>query len=245
MVSGAALLMQRLAEANPAPPDADLPGLATVDEVLAAVVGRRGEIPTDRSRPPAPAPSWQGGPAIAVAAFVLVIGLGAVVLGVAGRTSSRVAVVATTEGAVAVPRPSASEPAAGLSMPALDSFSSTGFEAEIVEEDPGAITGTFTATGPAVEAGLVCAVGTTAQWNRNAGNVDQNESWDTIFECGDGSGAFRGHFEADYLYTAEGTTYHGGWEITEGTGAYTTLEGGGGSVGGSSNMPGSGSSPGR
>ena len=77
---------------------------------------------------------------------------------------------------------------------------------------------TFVATGPAVEAGLVCPSGT-ADW------VGGHENrWEDEYVCEDGSGSFIAgadiHIASERLYES--------WSIVSGAGAYTNLTGGGG-----------------
>lgn len=76
----------------------------------------------------------------------------------------------------------------------------------------------FVATGPAVEAGLICPIGT-ADW------VDGHENrWEDEYVCDDGTGTFIAgadiHIAGERLYES--------WTIVSGTGAYANLTGGGG-----------------
>ena len=84
--------------------------------------------------------------------------------------------------------------------------------------------GTFTATGPAVTAAVICSAGTTTLQNFFGGAGDQQETWDLIFVCEDGSGGFTAHLEASYT-TGEQIVYRGGWRLIEGTDAYLALAG--------------------
>jgi hypothetical protein len=95
----------------------------------------------------------------------------------------------------------------------------------IVENHP---TETFEATGPAVDAGLICATGT-------IGYTDEPDEapaaetvlwrWEDILTCDDGSGAIR--IGVDEYIDVNGAMY-GVWNIVSGTGAYEGLRGGGG-----------------
>jgi hypothetical protein len=95
----------------------------------------------------------------------------------------------------------------------------------IVENHP---TGTFEATGPAVDAGLICATGT-IEYTEGPDEDPAAETvlwrWEDILTCDDGSGAFR--IGVDEYADVNGTSY-GVWNIVSGTGAYEGLQGGGG-----------------
>ena len=77
----------------------------------------------------------------------------------------------------------------------------------------------FEATGPAVDAGLICSSGT-ADW------VNGHDSrWEDEYVCNDGSGTFIAGadihiYRNDRLYES--------WTIVSGTGAYANMTGGGG-----------------
>ncbi|MEN8114495.1 MAG: hypothetical protein ABFS21_08910 [Actinomycetota bacterium] len=86
-------------------------------------------------------------------------------------------------------------------------------------------TGTFTATGPAVDAGIVCAEGTIDYTN------DPEPStpgvlwrWEDIFTCGDGTGTFILGVDE---YIESGGAMYGVWNIVSGTGDYANANGGG------------------
>jgi len=87
-------------------------------------------------------------------------------------------------------------------------------------------TGTFIATGPAVEAGIICATG----------SIDYTEDpepiglgvllrWEDIYTCEDNSGTFI--LGVDEYIVIEPAMY-GIWNIVSGTGNYQSMNGGGG-----------------
>ena len=84
---------------------------------------------------------------------------------------------------------------------------------------------TFTATGPAVDAGLICAEGTTEFID---GPFVDNPMvlwrWEFEYTCGDGTGTFV-LGEDDYI--EDGPSTFGVWSIVTGTGDYVDLRGGG------------------
>jgi hypothetical protein len=87
--------------------------------------------------------------------------------------------------------------------------------------------GTFAATGPAVDAGLVCPTGTTEFTSGNSltrqGAISR---WQDRYTCDDGSGTFL--IGADTFVTS-GDAQYGVWSIVSGTGTYESLRAGGGS----------------
>lgn len=95
----------------------------------------------------------------------------------------------------------------------------------IVEDHP---TGAFEATGPAVDAGLICASGT-IEYDEPEEDPASLElvlwRWEDILTCDDGSGAFRIGVDE---YIDIGGAMQGLWNIVSGTGAYEGLRGGGG-----------------
>ena len=88
---------------------------------------------------------------------------------------------------------------------------------------------TYTATGPAVDAGLICAEGTT---EFIGGPFVENPMvlwrWEIEYTCGDGTGTF---VLGSDLYIGssldEGPEVFGVWNIISGTGDYADLRGGG------------------
>ena len=86
----------------------------------------------------------------------------------------------------------------------------------------------FSATGPAVDAGLVCASGTTEFTDESTEPIHGGDfRWEDIYTCDDGSGTFV--IGAD-VFVGVGDDETGVWSITSGTGNYESLVGGGGSV---------------
>lgn len=95
----------------------------------------------------------------------------------------------------------------------------------IVEDHP---TGTFEVTGPAVDEGLICDIGTleyTGEPEEDPAAETVLWRWEDILTCNDGSGAFR--IGVDEYIDVNGAMY-GIWNIVSGTGAYEGLQGGGG-----------------
>lgn len=94
-------------------------------------------------------------------------------------------------------------------------------------------TGTFTATGPAVGDGVVCASGDTFDVS---GKVTGSGPWGfnmqiiKRFTCGDGSGTFLVKLQVRKLYEGPySTTFH--WNVVGGTADYAKLHGSGKGVG--------------
>jgi hypothetical protein len=85
--------------------------------------------------------------------------------------------------------------------------------------------GTFAASGPAVDAGIVCPTGTQEFADGNApprqGAIDR---WEDRYTCDDGSGTFL--IGADVFIDSD--AQYGVWNIVSGTGMYESLRGGGG-----------------
>jgi hypothetical protein len=85
--------------------------------------------------------------------------------------------------------------------------------------------GPFVATGPAVDAGLICPSGDTiavenpaSGWRSRTGI---NLHVKTLFTCADGSGTFLAKLEVRIDYRGDNAT----WMILEGTGDYAKLHG--------------------
>jgi hypothetical protein len=88
----------------------------------------------------------------------------------------------------------------------------------------------FVATGPAVDAGIVCPTGTIAFTDNATDPVHEEafDRWHNRYTCDDGSGTFI--LGADVFFDVPGGVNYGVWNIVSGTGAYETLTGGGGSI---------------
>ena len=100
-------------------------------------------------------------------------------------------------------------------------------------QNPGPSTGEFTATGPAVDAGLICPAGTSvdvfAKYSGfNAATGYMNAQIVKQFTCDDESGEFLVKLQVR-IYPGEGTDFN--WTIVGGTGAYEDLHGSGEGVG--------------
>jgi hypothetical protein len=88
--------------------------------------------------------------------------------------------------------------------------------------------GPFTATGPAVDAGLICATGQTIDVFAKPAGYQSHGGWLNLiivkaFTCDDGSGAFLVKLEV--RLGAHGDHY--GWVIMDGEGDYASLRGAG------------------
>lgn len=81
----------------------------------------------------------------------------------------------------------------------------------------------FTATGPAVDEGLICPAGTVELQGFDTGIG----SWrrEVLYKCDDGSGEFQMALQLKVAYTSDGYTESGAWSIEWGTGAYENLIG--------------------
>lgn len=91
--------------------------------------------------------------------------------------------------------------------------------------------GLFEASGPAVEAGLMCPAGTTELIDAGTPiRSGAEERWEDRYTCEDGSGSFV--LGAD-IFGYDDDLSFGVWDISSGTGNYAPLAGGGGVVTGS------------
>jgi hypothetical protein len=86
----------------------------------------------------------------------------------------------------------------------------------------------FTATGPAVDVGLICSAGTT-EFTRDPEptRAEAIGRWEDIYTCDDGSGSFTLGVD---VFLDVGSEGFGIWDIASGTGAYESLTGGGSTV---------------
>ena len=89
----------------------------------------------------------------------------------------------------------------------------------------------FTASGPAVDDGLICDSGFVVEDSSKVTGFSNNGfNWKGVkhFTCDDGSGEFFVNLQAriDFM---RGTTFN--WNVLSGTGAYEKLHGSGGGVG--------------
>ena len=95
--------------------------------------------------------------------------------------------------------------------------------------DPSGLSGgPFTATGPAVDAGLICPSGDTIDVFAKAAGYQSGKGWVNLtvvkeFTCGDGSGAFLVKLQVRLDKHGD----HYAWAIVAGTGAYGHLQGAG------------------
>ena len=101
--------------------------------------------------------------------------------------------------------------------------------------DPGDPDGTFTATGPAVAEGLVCATGETYPMRGNATGWQSNRvvNFHVVkeFVCDDGSGSFFVKLEVHYAFVTTPDHSDFNWTIKGGTGDYENLHGSGSGMG--------------
>jgi hypothetical protein len=116
---------------------------------------------------------------------------------------------------------------AAASSPPLD----VNFEVDTTIGEDGTSFGPFSATGPAVDAGLVCATGDTVDvFEKASGYQSQtgvNLQVVKLFICDDGSGEF--YVKLQVRIDAKDTSFN--WNIIEGTGAYERLHGTGSGIG--------------
>jgi hypothetical protein len=97
-------------------------------------------------------------------------------------------------------------------------------------------TQTFVATGPAVEAGVICATGSIDYTdNPEAPGLGVLSRWEDIYTCEDNSGTFI--LGVDEYIEIEPAMY-GIWKIVSGTGNYESMNGGGGTDGGTDSISG-------
>lgn len=84
---------------------------------------------------------------------------------------------------------------------------------------------TFLATGPAVDADIVCPTGTNEGWAQRDAIRDRSlVRWEDVFTCDDGSGIFVVGLE---VFDGTSSMSWGVWDIASGTGIYESLTGGG------------------
>lgn len=100
----------------------------------------------------------------------------------------------------------------------------------VIPDDGGPTFGPFTATGPAVDAGLMCPSGeTTDVFGKASGGTPQGINFQAVklFECDDGSGAFV--VKLQVRLDRKGDNFQ--WVVLDGFGAYEQLRGAGDGVG--------------
>lgn len=226
-------LMRRLAGANPAPPDASLPLDTTPADVMTVLEERL--RPTASAVPSPVARRWRG-PAYAVAVFLAILAAGfALRLAIPGTSPTATAPlpIATSTPPTPTAPPSTAPPTTVPSTTAPDTTAPTTtqavpggvdvrFETEIVpvlDEWPGP----FTASGRAVDEGIMCAAGERSLMGKDFGIGSWRNT--VIFTCDDGSGSFELSYELTVAYGAEGYTESGTWRVTWGDGAYEHLTG--------------------
>ncbi len=148
--------------------------------------------------------------------------------GAASPTHAAESPLVTPSSGATTPRPSAT-PAPSLSPHASGQPEDVVFTSFIVDRADGPNTGTFNATGQAVEMGLVCQHGTVVDLEVvDSGAIGRGSLTDfTVpkqFSCDDGSGSFvlelRVHVETPGIESLQ-------WQILRGTGAYADLQGAG------------------
>lgn len=95
-----------------------------------------------------------------------------------------------------------------------------------IEDGDGDGTGIFTAKGPAVDVGIVCAEGTWTMTDVVEDYEKQTSTWKGVYVCDDDSGGFT--FDVATKFEIGDTLNHfGEWSVLEGTGAYLGLTGSG------------------
>jgi len=128
------------------------------------------------------------------------------------RRSSIVAVLAALMLVVTIV-PAAATPPSGVLIESLVSFDSGG--------------GRFTATGPAVDSGLICASGVTTQpyWKQTGFHAPTGVNFQVVkeFACDDGSGSF--FVKLQVRSDRKGVNFS--WTILGGTDTYANLHGSG------------------
>ncbi|MFC2081683.1 hypothetical protein ACFLR0_00690 [Candidatus Bipolaricaulota bacterium] len=106
----------------------------------------------------------------------------------------------------------------------------------------------FTATGPAVTSGVLCATGTVLTGPISSiGPMGQGSpqgafsilSMDKLFICDDGSGTFTVELTVKLYITGPKANYtFGSWKVVSGTGSYSGLKSSGGKLVGTPIIPG-------
>lgn len=185
-------VLRRLAAVDPAPVGADLPLEATpvmlldrVDEAVAQPIGAGPR--------PSPAHRWRG-PALAAAVFLLVVAIGTViiVLGGDGVVDPVATTIPPTTEATTTTTPS--PPTTTIPEP-LPPFAPIGLSISFDIQDGFDSLGTFTAAGPAVDEGFLCASGSSYETEvvvGGAGGVGSGtDSWITHMSCEDRSGKLK------------------------------------------------------
>ena len=196
--------MRRLDKALAALAEQDAP-ISTGTLIDRLELGLRGGahpvLVDERYTPPLPQPPWwRRGPVVAIAAaIVIVVAVGLPLLLIGDTPGPATTVAPATTGA---PAPTTSMPAAttvppstttapptttttNVVLPAFESIQ-VAFSLEIVQG--GNSVGTFEASGPAANDGLICPTGNTFEDNwEQRGPL---EHWETRFVCADGTGSF-------------------------------------------------------
>ena len=85
----------------------------------------------------------------------------------------------------------------------------------------------FTATGPAVDNGIICDSGVASDYNRAPIFTQYGLIWRStrVFECADGSGSFTLRIMSNIFVNPYSN--NGNWTLQDGTGAYVGLKGNG------------------
>lgn len=141
-------------------------------------------------------------------------------------------IVTTTSTSESVPRSTTTTPPTTDASPAPEPFAALEVRFEVeMDATTDVMPGTFVASGPLVDEGLICATGTSFE-NAYEDLGGGHEGWETRFKCDDGSGSFSIWFDAVGGWTdGAGSTWAsvGTWEwlTDKGTVSYTGMSGSG------------------
>jgi len=219
-------ILKRLVEVNPAPDDFELPPISDVALFESIVERARSEELWFR---PVRVRSWRPGVVVAAAAFVAVLVVAGVLGLLSGLFSEQEGPVVTEPPTVTTvaPTPTTIPPIVTTVAPTPTTVPR--YEVTISDLDDGS----FTASGSAVNAGVVCGEGTinTITISERAftdGGDHYDRTEERTLRCTDGSGAIvvgLWIYESQLLQT--GYDFFGNWIVVSGTGDYERVTGSG------------------
>lgn len=217
--------LRRLAEVNPAPEHLELPPISDRALLKAIVETGRSEQLRPRSVQPR---SWRPGLVVAAAAFVAVLVVAGVMSLLTGILTEKESPVVTEPPVVttAAPVPTTAPP-----MPAPASSHEVMITAVLPNE-------TFTASGPAVDAGVMCDEGTMTPVRIDgppepSGDLLQyaTEEEHTLI-CKDGTGEVTLSIDMRRSWAGGLSVFNGTWSVAGGSGSYEAVTGSGELAGG-------------
>lgn len=241
-------ILKRLVEVNPAPDDLELPPVS--DAALLESIVERAHSEEVRFRPTAVRlRSWRPGVVVAAVAFVAVLVVAGAIGLLSGVYSEREGPVVTEPPTVTTvaPVPTTTPPTVTTVAPTPTTAPPTvttaaptptvvpQYEVTILGLDDGS----FSASGPAVDAGVVCSEGTIetitisqhALTSRFPTGGDYSDAYTAVEErtltCADGTGSIVIGMVITQAQLTTGYHFTGQWVVVRGAGDYERVAGGG------------------